>query len=149
MNASRALVVLAVLSGCSQEPPSSFSDAGPERSTSVEGQFFPQHQQTPETGLPTGELHGRLEQVDGCLWLIADDGTRYLGLWPADFTSEAIEDAVTVHGRGFTATVGDRLLVSGGEYSESDIETVERLIGEAVPPDCLGSRYWLVGEFAG
>ncbi len=109
--------------------------------------FFPQHDQTPQTGLPAGELTGRLVQTDGCLWLVASEGTQYLALWPADFGLHVADGPLQVRGRdAMRAALGAPVHVSGGEYEEKDLSTVQRLIQSEVPEVCRGLRYWLVGD---
>ena len=88
-------------------------------------------------------LSGVLELERGCLWIRA--GTqRYLAIWPPG-TTVALRDgrAVVTTPRG-AATVGDRILVGGGE--RKDIADVQGALGRDAPADCGSDLYWIVSN---
>lgn len=126
-----------LLGGCGDVPPSQSVD---------DAVFFPTHGYTPQTGIPTGDVAGNLALEDGCLWILAEDGTPLLALWPNDFRLEAEQGRLIVSGRGRSVPLGGRIHAGGGEYAEHQVAFVEQQINADIPDTCRGRGFWLIGE---
>jgi hypothetical protein len=129
--------VALVLIGCGAEPPA------PEP---VE-LFFPQH----DSPLGTGDaalLEGEAVFDDGCLWIQASDGMRFLPLWPADVQLGMIDSqpAVMAPSGGLLVEVGDAFRdVSRLGGSEASAEVARELVGE-IPERCATDGFWVVAD---
>tara|TARA_B100000315_G_scaffold189898_1_gene179826 strand:+ start:1802 stop:3532 length:1731 start_codon:yes stop_codon:yes gene_type:complete len=92
-------------------------------------------------------LVGRLVAADGCMRVIADDGsTSYLPVWPPRFEMriEAGSVDLTDSAGNVVAQVGDTIRIDGGEIgaTESLDANLQRKLTET---HCQGP-YWVVGE---
>lgn len=119
MIARVAIIGALLLAGCGEAP----------APTTGEPLFFPTHGHTPQTGLPAGAIVGSLTLDDGCLWIVTDDGTPLLALWPNDFRLDTEQGRLMVSGRGRSVAVGGRIHASGGEYGQDQEAFVEQQIG--------------------
>ncbi len=108
------------------------------------GVAFPR-QDPPEGLLAEMEalLYGRLVSEEGCLRIVADDGTAYLVIWPYDYTV-ALEngDRVAVlDGSGTTvARVGDLVRMGGGTSPSIASPTVRDAMGDCEGPLWIASH---------
>jgi hypothetical protein len=108
--------------------------------------YFPQHELTEQTGVPSGDLVARLRLIDECL-VLESDGAAYLALWPAGYHLEEVEPvAVSDEGRVIVARVGQQVHVGGGVYPDDQRAFVEELLGAPIEERCVAQRYWLVSE---
>jgi hypothetical protein len=133
MRWSVMLAAVLVLNACSGEIPTATEPAS----------FFPRH------GSPLGAgdaalLEGRITYVDGCLWVVAADGTRYLALWPADTTAGMINSLPAILGPD-TELLIETGFVAQLAGSETDRPTAEGLVGP-IPDRCAGDAFWVVGD---
>lgn len=87
-------------------------------------------------------LEGELQFADGCVWVEASDGSRFLILWPSNTGPGVINSlpAVVGPGRELLAETGEVTQLGG---SETDLATAERLVGE-IPAACSGDSFWVV-----
>ena len=134
-------MTLLALTACSAAPPVPTSD-----------QFFlPRHGGALGASGDAGS--DRLEGVpalgDGCLLLRADDGERYLPLWPEDTHLGMINSmpAIVADDMQLLMEVGDinpndRVELLGSEVTE---ERATELVGP-MPERCAIGRYWVVGD---
>ncbi|HEU5325655.1 MAG TPA: hypothetical protein VFV59_07215 [Candidatus Limnocylindria bacterium] len=132
-----AVAGVLLLGGCGSVAP---------RPSVGEAIFFPTHEHTPQTGLPAGAIAGTLALEDGCLWVVTDDNTPLLALWPSDFRLETEQGRLIVIGRGGSVPLGGRIHASGGEYATDQVAFVEQQISAEIPDACRGRGFWLVGE---
>ena len=128
-----------VLAGCA-------ADVSP----TDESLFFARH------GSPFGApssalLEGVAVYDDGCLWIQAADGTRYLPLWPANAQLGMINQEPAILGPD-----GELLVESGDAFidvmkfggSEASVEKAEELVG-GIPQRCTVGRFWVVADVVG
>jgi hypothetical protein len=96
----------------------------------------------PMEALPAAEVHGRLVEADGCLWIDVA-GERRLPLWPHGSRIERDDDSLAVvNADGTHAVIGREVSGGGGEFAA---ELLVETIGEEVPEACRGAnRYLLV-----
>lgn len=131
-------IMLVALTACGASPPAATPDAF----------FFPRH----GGALGTGDgamVQGIAVMGDGCLLLQAEDGTRYLPLWPQDTQLGMINSlpAVLAADRRLLLEVGDidpddLFRLTGTEVSEA---RAAELVG-TVPERCAIGRYWMVSD---
>ncbi len=108
--------------------------------------YFPQHELTEQTGVPTGDLVARFRLIEGCL-VLESDGAAYLALWPAGYQLEEGEPvAVSDEGGAIVARVGQQVHVGGGIYMDDQRAFVEELVGAPIEDRCVAEGYWLVSE---
>lgn len=97
----------------------------------------------------TGEVLGRLVDVDGCLRLDSSDGsTSYLVVWPPHYTAWVENDSIQIldhadHDR-VLALVGEEVQMGGGGLSSLDYPSVPKQLAQEIPSDCPGP-YWISG----
>jgi hypothetical protein len=109
--------------------------------------FFPRH------GSPLGAgdaalLEGLPEYADGCLWVVAPNGARYLPIWPADTELGMLNSQPAVFGpeRMLIYEVGDAFADTVGlGGSETSAETARELVGE-IPERCAADGFWVVSD---
>jgi hypothetical protein len=137
-NALAGSITLLALAACGAAAPAPTTDSF----------FFPRH-----AGALGAAGAARVEGVavmgDGCLLLQAEDGQRYLPLWPQDTRLGMINSlpAILAADSELLVEVGDidpndRVELSGNEVAE---ESATELVG-TVPERCAADRYWIVGD---
>jgi hypothetical protein len=109
------------------------------------GVFFPQHDLTPQAGVPTGDLQAQLRRVDDCL-VLQSEGGAYLALWPAAYRLVQVEPLAIEADNGERLLDGEVIHVGGGLYPNDQRRFVEELIGEPIHRECHADGYWLVSE---
>lgn len=108
------------------------------------GVAFPR-QDPPEGLLAEMEalLYGRLVLEEGCLRILADDGSGYLVIWPYDYTV-ALENGdrvAVIDGSGTTvARVGDLVRMGGGTSPSIASPTVRDAMGDCEGPLWIASH---------
>ena len=134
--AVRWLGILAILAGCGPAVPS----APPSEALS----FFPHHASPLGTG-DAALLQGIPTFEDGCLWIEAADGTRYLALWPRDVIAGMIggQPAILTSEQELLVETGSEAQLGGSEAA--DRTTAEELVGP-IPEPCAGGAFWVVGD---
>jgi hypothetical protein len=130
------LLVIVALSGCS-----SLSESG------VPGLFFPRH--SVRGGPMLGALiEGRLEVKDGCIWIVAQAGTRYLAIWPPGSNVRSVAGRIEItDGAGqVIAAEGETVKGSGGETVTR--ENARSVMGQTEPAGCRTEKFWVVAQLA-
>jgi hypothetical protein len=108
---------------------------------------FPQHAGTIGTG-DAALLAGTAAFQDGCLWIVAGDGSLHLPLWPADTRLGMLNSLPAVLGPDGALLVElgdvavDRVELGGSAVSR---EEATELAG-AIPDRCEADGYWVVGD---
>jgi hypothetical protein len=131
---ARGLALAALLGACATAPPAS---------ESPEGLFFPRHDAPYGEGDLAG-LEGVVAFRDGCLWIDANSGERFLPIWPAN-TSPGVINSLPV------VLVEDaQLLLETGEVrnfagSQVDAARAEELAGP-IPEPCASESFWAVTQ---
>jgi hypothetical protein len=115
------------------------------------GIHFPTHDASGPQ--PTALFEGSLEVEDGCVYL-AQQGERWLGLWPNDLRAELDGDTLRIidgHGQ-LLASEGGPIRAGGGERSASELggfaaldEWFAEIGGTTIPRGC-GELMWQVSE---
>jgi hypothetical protein len=105
---------------------------------------------TPEVVITawTAEMRGKLVERDGCLQVIDQvDQSAYTLAWPADVSTVAAADTVTVtfglvtgDRRQVVLHLGEDVQIGGGETEKLDAQLRQRL-----PANCKGP-YWVIGN---
>ncbi len=93
-------------------------------------------------------LQGTAVYEDGCLFIVAGDGTRYLPLWPVDALLGMINSEPAILGPD-----GELLVESGDAFvdivelggSEATAERAAEILGD-IPERCANDRFWVVGD---
>lgn len=133
------VIVMLALAGCA-------GDVSP----TDESFFFARHGSP--FGVPSSAvLEGVAVYDDGCLWIQAADGARYLPLWPANAQLGMINREPAILGAD-----GSLLVESGDAFidvmqfggSEASLETAEELVG-SIPQRCTAGRFWVVADVVG
>jgi len=131
---ARGLFLAALLGACAIAPPA--SDA-------PDGLFFPRHDAPYGEGDMAG-LEGVLAFREGCLWIDAGSGERFLPIWPANTLPGVINSLPVV-------LVDDaQLVLETGEVrnfagSEVDPARAQELAGP-IPEPCASESFWAVTQ---
>lgn len=108
--------------------------------------YFPQLE--PMEEMPLALIYGVLINEEGCLRVIASEGSEsYLVLWPADVNLVIEGEDISIHDSSgeLVARVGQQIGLVGGEYDQREWAAERLQPGHGLPEDCTGP-FWLSGE---
>ena len=140
MRARLMVVAVVVLAGCANE--TSVSDQA--------GVSFPVHQASGPQ--PLALLDGTLDVREGCVYIRAENGERFVGLWPRAYHPERVEDEVRIVDElgEVLAVEGGPIRVGGCAREASEVGGFDALDawfaqigGTALPRGC-GELFWQV-----
>lgn len=99
----------------------------------------------PPGPVPGALLVGELTMESSCLFVVADDGTKYGLVWPAGITAwHSISSTIEV--AGSSAAVGERVTVGGGPYDITPKNIEDYPWVRAPSPECLGDQLFFVAS---